>query len=199
MEQLNEQNPEMNQEPVMTPPEFNPGVPRPQLTFKEAVKICWSKYSDFTGRARRSEYWWFSLFAFLVMLLPLILLIIGFGMSQGSYEYPRTGWPLFIIGGIVVVILSLIFLVPSLAVTTRRLHDTGHSGWWIIANYAVSFISSFVRSFLIGAGYEDNKLGIVIGLILGLINFGIGLTMFIFMLLDSHKGENQYGPSPKYQ
>lgn len=76
------------------------------MTFQESIRECFSKYADFTGRASRSEYWWFFLFVFLASL----------GTSM-IHE---------VLGGI----FALATLVPSIAVTARRLHDTNRSGWW---------------------------------------------------------------------
>lgn len=96
------------------------------MTFTEAVQTCFLKYADFTGRARRSEYWWWALFVFLVDLVvnaiggfQPILIILGRGQSGES-----TLWS--VLAGIV----SLALLLPGLAVFVRRLHDTGRSGWW---------------------------------------------------------------------
>ena len=73
-----------------------------------------NKYATFDGRARRTEYWMFFLFYF------LIALAIGFVEA-------------FIhLGGILSILFVLGMLVPSLAVTVRRLHDTTRSGWWIL-------------------------------------------------------------------
>ena len=88
------------------------------MTFKEAVKTCLiDKYATFSGRATRSEYWYSVLFGYLVAML-----IVIFGMFNESPEV------------IIVLysILSLILLIPSLAVCIRRLHDTGRSGWWYL-------------------------------------------------------------------
>ena len=76
-------------------------APMSEISFGDAIKICFSKYADFEGRARRSEYWWFYLFGVLVSWIPYL------------------GW-----------LASLAILIPSLAVGARRLHDTGRSGWW---------------------------------------------------------------------
>lgn len=76
------------------------------MTFQESIKVCFSKYADFTGRASRSEYWWFVLF---LMLVSVAL----------SYVSP-TASALFSIGT----------LLPAIAAATRRLHDTNRSGWW---------------------------------------------------------------------
>lgn len=211
MEQINEQNPVMNQDAVVTPPEFNNyQEARPRLTFKEAVKICWSKYADFTGRARRSEYWWFCLFTLLVMLLPLIVFVVsavGAGVSVDDYSSFSGGWFIALVFSfIILMIIALVFLVPSLAVTTRRLHDTGRSGWWIVASYAFSVFSSFIEAFVFDSNTIDASSlaeasvgAIAVWGVIYLINLGLSIAILVFTLLDSHKGENKYGPSPKYQ
>ena len=76
------------------------------MTFQEAVKVCFSKYADFSGRASRAEYWWFFLFILLV--------------SAATSLFSNTLSGLF----------SLATLVPSIAAAARRLHDTNRSGWW---------------------------------------------------------------------
>ena len=82
--------------------------------FADAVKICLSKYVDFTGRAVRSEYWYFTLFSFLASLVMVI--IEGFiGMR-----------------GILSTLMNLALILPHLAVGVRRLHDTDRSGWWFL-------------------------------------------------------------------
>ncbi len=95
------------------------------MNFMDAVKTCFNKYIDFSGRAPRSEFWWFMLF------LTIASAILGqidtalFGptlvMTDNGFEY-NTG----ILGGL----FSLATLLPSIAVTARRLHDIDKSGWW---------------------------------------------------------------------
>jgi uncharacterized membrane protein YhaH (DUF805 family) len=88
------------------------------VSFQDAVKICLSKYVDFTGRARRSEFWWFFLFTVIVSIVASILDAI-FGTTYGT-------------GGVFNTIASLALLLPSIAVAIRRLHDTSRVGWWIL-------------------------------------------------------------------
>lgn len=76
------------------------------MTFVESIKVCFSKYADFTGRAVRSEFWWWTLFTFLVSV--------------------ATGLVSEMVSGL----FSLATILPSLAVGARRLHDTDRSGWW---------------------------------------------------------------------
>lgn len=82
--------------------------------------IALKKYADFSGRARRKEYWFFVLFYVLISIVATLL-----DMQTGSYD-PSIG--MGILGGLV----ALGFLLPQLAVTVRRLHDTGRSGWMIL-------------------------------------------------------------------
>lgn len=75
---------------------------------------CWKKYVEFSGRARRQEYWMFVLFNILASVaLAVVDGILG---TSGA------------LGGL----YSLAVLLPSLAVTFRRLHDTDRSGWWLL-------------------------------------------------------------------
>jgi len=76
------------------------------MTFTESIKLCFSKYADFDGRARRPEYWWFFLFLFLL------------NAATGIVSQALNG------------IVGLATILPSLAVGARRLHDTNRSGWW---------------------------------------------------------------------
>ncbi len=75
------------------------------MTFIESVKTCFSKYADFKGRASRSEYWWYALF--------IVLVSLGLSMVNDTVS----------------ALFGLATLLPSIAVATRRLHDTNRSGW----------------------------------------------------------------------
>ena len=78
------------------------------------------KYAVFSGRARRKEYWLFTLFNLLAMLvLSFIDGMIGMYSIEAGV-------------GLLSGIYALGILVPSLAVTVRRLHDTSRTGWWIL-------------------------------------------------------------------
>ena len=77
---------------------------------------CWKKYAEFSGRARRQEVWRFALFNFLASVaLAIVDGILGTNGGLGA-------------------IYSLAALIPGLAVSARRLHDTDRSGWWILIN-----------------------------------------------------------------
>lgn len=76
------------------------------MSFADAIKLCFAKYADFNGRAKRPEFWWFILFCILVSLA------------------------LEMVSGILSGLFSLATFLPSIAVGARRLHDTNRSGWW---------------------------------------------------------------------
>lgn len=86
------------------------------MTFGKSIAICMAKYAVFSGRASRSEYWWFYLFTLL--------------MSWGASIVGAVTFPDPVLAEISSIIVLLVFLLPSLAAATRRLHDTGRSGWW---------------------------------------------------------------------
>ena len=79
-------------------------------------------YAGFSGRARRREYWMFVLFYIIFAIaIAVVERAVGLGSATG--------------GGVLSLVYSLGLLIPSLAVTFRRLHDTGRSGWWILLNF----------------------------------------------------------------
>ncbi|MGH7299954.1 MAG: DUF805 domain-containing protein [Candidatus Rokuibacteriota bacterium] len=81
------------------------------------------KYAVFSGRSRRSEYWYFALF---YLLIYLVLMVVD---GIGGFIDPGSGI------GLLSGIATLALLIPSLAVSVRRLHDTGRSGWWILIGF----------------------------------------------------------------
>jgi len=102
------------------------------MGFGQAVRTCLGKYGTFSGRASRSEFWWFYLFTTIVSGIPILLGGIFLGVSSGSSADGSAGGISLLIAVllyIVGVLVSLAFLVPSIAVGCRRLHDRGTSGW----------------------------------------------------------------------
>lgn len=85
----------------------------PVAGFGEAISTCFRKYVTFSGRANRPEFWWFTLFVWLSALAASVI----DSAVLGNY-------------GVLSLIVSLGLLLPGLAVTVRRLHDTDRSGWW---------------------------------------------------------------------
>jgi uncharacterized membrane protein YhaH (DUF805 family) len=83
------------------------------MNFQTAIQVCFSKYVEFTGRARRSEFWYFVLFSLIVNAATSII-----DLSVGS--------------SVVGDLASLALFLPYIAVGVRRMHDIGKSGWFIL-------------------------------------------------------------------
>ena len=83
------------------------------MSFVDAVRSVLTQYAVFSGRSRRSEYWWYTLFAVVVSLVASQI-----DAALGSQ--------------VVSIVLALALLLPGLGVSIRRLHDTGRSGWWLL-------------------------------------------------------------------
>ena len=93
------------------------------MNFSDALSVCTKKYVDFSGRATRSEFWFFTLFVQLLFLCSAVLDPYVAGVDPGNY---------FEIYGPATTIAQIATLLPSLSVTARRLQDTGASGWWML-------------------------------------------------------------------
>jgi len=108
------------------------------MNFTESVQTCYKKFFDFSGRASKSEYWWFQLFQIIIYILAFIF--------QGDLAL------LFSI----VVIANLI---PLYAAAVRRIHDSNKSGWFVLLSF-IPIIGLFVFILLIQDGSKGkNRFG----------------------------------------
>ncbi len=96
------------------------------MGFAEAVRACFSKYVTFSGRASRSEFWWFAVFVFATSIVLSIVDSILFGETVVT----ETGFSAQTNTAILTGIFFLAVFLPYLSVAVRRLHDTDRSGWW---------------------------------------------------------------------
>ena len=98
------------------------------------------KYADFTGRAPRPEYWWFYLLVVIAYVVAMIIdSVIGTGGALGPY-------------GMVMMLTMLGLLIPSIAAAVRRLHDTDHSGWWLLIAFIPLIGAIVLLVFWVSAG-----------------------------------------------
>lgn len=191
---------------------------QPRMTFKEAVSACMSKYATLSGRARRSEYWWFSLFILLLTSFPVIALSIvnlvqGGSLTVDPEKLSSTPDVVVTIFEVMLALVCLLFLLPSIAVQVRRLHDTGRSGWWLVWSLLSRIPYEITSVFVLGGSYAESRnvitnlvhgfqaspVGGSLLLLFSLLSWGMSIVILVFMLQDSDKGENRFGPSPKYQ
>lgn len=136
------------------------------------------RFGQFSGRAPRAEYWWFYLATIIIgFIAGIIDRIIGSDI------------------GILGLVVNLALLVPTLAVTVRRLHDTERTGWWILAPVGPLAALAITA----GAGIFDGSLetspstGFWISLFLLIV---AAIVLFIFMILPGTDGPNRYGEDP---
>lgn len=137
------------------------------VSFGEAVRRAFSQYCKFTGRASRSEFWWFYLFELIVGCI-IMFLCGGTSIISDTWDaamHGGTETSVIFSGtyGVVSNIWNLVILLPSLGLFWRRLHDAGHSGWWCL---------------------------------IGFIPFAGAIVLLLFMCQSSQSSENKYGPVP---
>ena len=141
----------------------------PSLGFGQATKNCFSKYCTFSGRARRSEYWYFVIASGIIMIIPIMLLsiVVAFyavddmnnkNNEKGGQSDNNNNDTIFSFG------IEIILIIPLISAGVRRLHDTGRSGCY----YLLSFIPI------------------------------ADILLLLFLIEDSQQSINEYGPSPKY-
>ena len=130
------------------------------MSFVESIQSAFKKYFVWKGRASRSEFWWFYLFILLGSIVTTLIDLI--------YGVP-----------VLNTIFTLATFIPFLSVFIRRLHDTGHSGWW----YWIVLLPIAIYS------YEGRNHKVLMPI------FGF---MYVIKLLFtlSEEGENQFGSSP---
>ena len=146
------------------------------MNFVDAIKKCFAKFADFNGRAGLSEYWWFMLFIFLGgMLLGLLSSTIS-------------------------NIFSLVTFVPTIAVTSRRLHDINKTGWmqlwWTIGGMigVVLMIFGFASMLFPGGLAGAGSVAMVgAGALIALASFGFAIYL---MIKSGDREDNQYGAVP---
>lgn len=115
------------------------------MSFMDAIRSVFSQYVGFSGRARRSEYWYWVLFVAILSILASVLDASTAGSNNRNYLFSG--------------ILNLALLLPNLAVTVRRLHDTSRSGWWILIGLIPLIGSIILLVFNVQDSHPDNQYG----------------------------------------
>ena len=127
------------------------------MQFLEAIETCVvKKYCDFSGRASRSEFWWFTLGTFIVSYVWqfIMSLLIGSAVTfntDGTFHFKAIQ--------LLFYIPSLALMLPSIAVTVRRLHDVGKSGWWYLLIFVCCIGGLYILFLNIQDSEGDNEYG----------------------------------------
>lgn len=114
------------------------------MSFTEAIRSVLNQYAGFSGRARRSEYWYWTLFYIILSVIASLLDRAVFNANNGSWFS---------------AIVGLGLLIPSLAVAVRRLHDTTRSGWWILLGLIPVVGAIILIVFYVQDSHGDNQYG----------------------------------------
>ncbi len=142
----------------------------------EWMLLPFKRYADFRGRSRRMEYWMFALLN-LIVATVLVGIMFSTGSVFGALSGADAANPFAIYSvlfggfGLVLVVWWLFVLIPSIAVTVRRLHDRNMSGWWY--------------------------LGLIVATFIPVVNFVASIAFLVLMVLDGTPGSNRFGPDPK--
>ena len=173
---------------------------RPMMTIQESVRTCIRKYADFSGRATRAEFWWW--------VLATVIVGIAFSSIDTAIR-SWVGWEFY---SPFQSIYGLAVLLPDLAVTCRRLHDIGKSGWWqlvwvIIAILGVIPLVVGLILFFVGAfseGFKNFRVdgsdiaALVVGIVISvLIWLAVAIWWLVWMARQGDTGPNRFGPDPR--
>ncbi|SEJ58100.1 DUF805 domain-containing protein [Demequina mangrovi] len=141
------------------------------MGFAEAVAVCFRRFATFRGRARRSEYWWFQLFASVVWL-PTMMVAASLWVSalEGSVaptkdpaiEPDSVRWGLLTLAAVIAFVVVVVIGIPTYAVTARRLHDLDRSAWWLL-----------------------------------LAPLSLGFVLMVMAAFPGRRGANRFGPDPR--
>lgn len=118
------------------------------------LEVIKNNYANFSGRARRKEYWMFTLVNTIIITVLYAILISSVDMNTGEMN------SLGSIAGIIIGIYSLAIIIPSLAVTIRRFHDQDKSGWMFLLAFIPAVGGLIVFVFMCLEGTKgDNRFG----------------------------------------
>ncbi len=167
------------------------------------------QYAKFSGRATRMEYWSFALFSTLVGFVLQLLMSVCEGISAITPEDSMGADIAIACFMLLLALVSLAFVLPSYAVSVRRLHDVGWSGKWILALVIGGVVAIIcLISTLLTLNMEGETAGEILtpGSIALMIVAGaayleiivITLIVLVLSFFDSQRGPNKYGPSRKY-
>ena len=150
------------------------------VSFIEAIESGWAKCFQYSGRASRAEFWWFFLFATLVRFgLQFVRLL--------AQDVPTI---------LLSAMISLILLVPTIAVQVRRLHDVGHSGWLVVVLWVLigALIITSMRWDRLVALRQATTPDQVALLFVAFATAVAWLRILFLMIKRGDAGANQYGP-----
>ena len=117
------------------------------MNIKQSFISVFSNWNNFSGRACRSEFWYFCLSAFLIAFtLSIFEVLIGIYSIETGY-------------GPLTLFFQIIIIIPSIALTSRRLQDRGISGWWQLSQLTIVAIPVLFIIYMLPAKDDENQWG----------------------------------------
>ena len=161
-----------------------------QMDMTKAAKLFFTNYFDFSGRASRGEFWWAYLAFFIVsIILAIVDAVIGgiiFGFTESEF---------LLNNGFFSNIFSLVTFIGWISLTSRRLQDNGHSGWWQLAYFSI-IPTIFLWVFFISA--DENPVLLSFSIIFTIITLALYILILVWLILPPTEDENKWGPNPLY-
>ncbi|MCM0499810.1 DUF805 domain-containing protein [Staphylococcus aureus] len=178
----------------------------PQVGFMKSFVLFWKNYVNFTGRSRRSEYWYMMLWH-LIFILPAFFVFfmgavfVGIGDEIDAKVLSMFGVMILILTIIYMLLYSLATFIPNLALSVRRFHDISRTMLFPMIMTVFSIIFYIVLQ-IIDSYYDSDFTLMPIGLnillvLLYFVYLGLTIVMIVFLCFNS-KPANKYGESPKY-
>ena len=159
-----------------------------QIDMTQAVILFFKNYFDFSGRASRGEFWW----AYLAFFIASIILAIVDALI-GGVIYGFTESEFLLNNGFFSNIFSLVTLIGWISLTSRRLQDNGHSGWWQLAYFSI--IPTIIL-WVLFAGFDGNPVLLSFSIIFTMATLGLYILILVWLILPPTEDENKWGRNP---
>ena len=159
-----------------------------QIDMTQAVILFFKNYFNFSGRASRGEFWW----AYLAFFIASIILAIVDAVI-GGVIYSFTESEFLLNNGIFSNIFSLVTLIGWISLTSRRLQDNGHSGWWQLAYFSI--IPTIIL-WVLFAGFDGNPMLLSFSIIFTMATLGLYILILVWLILPPTEDENKWGRNP---
>lgn len=172
----------------------------------EWMILPFKRFLDFRGRSRRKEFWMYTLFIVIIsVVLSIVDSVLGLGGDMSGASDVTDGSVAVsgaLSGGLLSNLFALVTLIPSLAVSVRRLHDTDRTGWWVV----LPLLPLLAGGVALGIGAAQAAMGgtgmagiALVGGILLLAGIICAILLLVWYCTSGTPGPNRFGEDPKGQ
>ena len=169
-----------------------------QMDMTKAAKLFFTNYFDFSGRASRGEFWWaylaFFIISFILAIVDGVIVGIIFGFTDNEL-LSITESEFLSTNGFFSNIFSLVTLIGWISLTSRRLQDNGHSGWWQLSYFSI-IPTIILWVFFISA--DGNPVLLSFSIIFTIITLALYILILVWLILPPTEDENKWGLNPLY-